>query len=145
MKDRFMTHRPLVRTFAMTAGVLIAAFIGVPPVAEARGIPAPHEVARALHQRARTHVQHVHQFVDGSAGYHGGDRHGHPRYHGYPRPVYPPLYYGPSYAYGYGYGYGGYGYAPPCAPRGYVSGYVAAPAFGVAVGVTPGQPVYGGY
>jgi hypothetical protein len=129
----------------LIAGVLAtafaAAFVAASPAAEARGIPAPHQVAIGIHNHAVAHVRHVVPYVHPPfvpyVGY-------HPVYYPpYPRVVYGPAYYRPYYPpyyppyYGSPVVVGGYGYPypAPCNGGGYVSAYVGGPAFGFSVHV----------
>lgn len=133
MKQSLFTPQHVVRSLALVAGVLGVAFVAAPPVAEARGLPAPHQVARELHQRVRSHVRRV---VDHSDRSFDMDRRDHHRR--YPRSGYHSRYNGPSYRHPVVVR----GYRPYRSTRGYVGGYVGLPPVGIAVGVTPHRRVY---
>ena len=133
MKQSSFAPQRVVRSLALAALVLGVAFVAAPPAAEARGLPAPHEVIRDLHRVAMSHVRHVGRFVDHSVGFRNDDRRAD--YRRYPGRVYDHRYYRPSYRY-------------PVVTRtyrpyrsyyngGYVRGYVARPSVGIVVGVRP--------
>jgi hypothetical protein len=126
MKQSSYAPRLVVRTLALVAGVLGVAFVAAPPAAEARGIPAPHEVVRDVHRLARNHVRRVSRLVDHSVRH--GDGYRHARIH-------HSRYYRPSYRYPVVVG----GYRPYRSYNdfGYVRGYVGVPSVGIVVGVRP--------
>jgi len=137
MKQKLITPQRTVRTLALVAGVLGAAFVAGAPAAQASGIPMPHEVLLKMHERAMSHVRHVDRVVRSTVVVHNGYRRDYDRRYAR-RGTYPR--YGRP-AYGYPVVVGGYRPYSSCAPRARVSAYVGIPRVGVVVGVRPSQRV----